>query len=186
MYPGISHTRMLVLALLLAGTSAFAQKDDDPLAAERLDWSSAKIDGKAFMIATQHTIEKRFGKPDSTAEFDADDECASFIDRHHWHVYYHGAEFEKYSDSLVFMKMSFPAAGKHSLRFGKMQFNTNTTLDDLKKKFPTVSASIDKRTENGKTYEIIYVPLTDKNSDDSYAFYFENGKLVMIRYWMPC
>lgn len=154
---------------------------------EFMEWSEMKLDGKTFMISSKSKIKKLIGVSDSTVEFlGVDLGCGHYYDRTHTRHYVKGCEFEQVGDSMVFMLMKFPEAGSHFLKYKKIKLSSATTLNDIKARFPQSTATIAKKEWKGKMYDLVLIPSGKKNSENNWAFYFDNGKLALIRYWISC
>ena len=154
----------------------------EPMLAQDIDFKKLEVNGQSICSSKSLILEK-FGEPIKITN--PDYECG----------FLSSAEQMKKFESLVYKDMIFTGNREDDYILDEFKFNSEIyTLNydgvDLKKgitieKLQEIFGKFDDRYISDQT-KYIGIPNQDKIQEDGYSFQFENGKLVLIKYWSPC
>jgi len=140
------------------------------------------------MVSNFNDAVKLLEKPDSIITPNYDNVSESFESKKFKYCYIKGITFEKYNDSLVFRSIDLSKSGNWYLSYGKIKFDSETTMDEFAKSFPkSVDENILHGTDMDK-YLSISVKTARRGSsiNEQWVFMFEqsHNKLIQIDYWI--
>jgi len=154
----------------------------EPMLAQDIDFKKLKVNGQSICSSKSLILEK-FGEPIEITN--PDYECG----------FLSSAEQMKEFESMVYKDIVFTGNREGDYILDEFKFNSDIyTLNydgvDLKKgitieKLQEIFGKFDDRYISDQT-KYIGIPNQDKIQEDGYSFQFENGKLVLIKYWSPC
>lgn len=175
----------------LAITSLEKVEDEDSVlkAHEDIDWkeievfqfSKALIDNKVPLHTTLPRFSAVFGEADSLVEPNWDYLCGTQFEDNFQYFYKDGSRFELYKDTLFCSEYKLTPG--HTVTHAGITFSSNTTWAEMKKHFPK---AVQQAENVGYTDMITLRDADVEDSDSSVHFYFENGKLERIVYFVPC
>jgi hypothetical protein len=156
---------------------------------EFMDFDKVKINGKLNLITDTSSLYALIGKPTDIETPNYDDVCVSYFSRPNFrYVKYGKSSFELYGDTIVYRFFNFKDNPNLFLNYYKLTLNSKTTIHEIAKFFPKAVKfkSETNVAEEGKLISVNFKVKNDKNFEDFWIFFFKNGFLYRIDYWMPC
>ena len=157
---------------------------------EVLDLDIVLYDGKVPYSSSPKELLAALGEPDSIT--DILNECGAYVPGEepwgdkidNWH--YNGSEFAVFRDQAEIMVISFQDI-KTTLEYPGIIFSQKTTIDELSDKFPgAVENSYEITTEPANKKYLIVRLFPTPDYDDLWVFWFYQGELEKIIYWVGC
>ncbi|WP_211999824.1 hypothetical protein [Chitinophaga sp. HK235] len=148
---------------------------------EGIQLSRVMINNKVPLHTSLSRFKAAFGEADSLVTPDWTYICDAQFEEEFEYFYKNGSRFELYKDSLACDEFRLTPA--QTVSYEGITFSHNTTWADMKKRFPKAV----RQAENEGYTDMITLRDADvKESDSSVRFFFENGILVRIVYFIPC
>jgi hypothetical protein len=141
----------------------------------------ALLNNKLHLNTNLRQFELLWGKPDSIITPDYDEVCAASFEEEFQYILKDGSEFEMFKDSIVFSEIRF--CGESFVTYNGITLNKNTTLADIKKRFPH---AVKQAEYEGVPEEIRLRDTVNKDSDSAILMIFKEGKLEKLVNFVPC
>jgi len=146
-----------------------------------------RFNGRLKRFFTMAEFEKVFGKPDSIQLLKDEAPCVTIFGTEapdDKYLYKDGSRFETSKGRLAVDEFWFKNG--NFITYKGIRIDANTTMNEIKKLFPTAvngRMNIDKE---GKLWVIQLREDTDGTSDGHIKLFFRNGKVSFLHWWFPC
>lgn len=146
-----------------------------------------RFNGKLKRFFTMAEFEKVFGKPDSIQLLKDETPCVTIFGTeapNDKYLYKDGSCFETSKDSVAVAEFRFLKG--NFITYKGMRIDANTTMNDIKKLFPTAVSGRLGMDKEGKLWVIQLREDHEGISDGHIKIFFRDGKIFFMHWWFPC
>lgn len=161
---------------------------------EVFDVDKMLFNGKAKRFFLLKDFETNFGEIDSINFLSEEEDYCHYIfqdsigniDLEDKFLYKNGSRFENHKEKVAIDKFRFNNG--NFLKYENHNFNSSTTINDLRKIFPNAVNQIGTLNVYGEgKLQVIELREDENNiSDGHIKVFFKNGRLYFMHWWSPC
>lgn len=146
-----------------------------------------RFNGKLKRFFTMVEFKKVFGKPDSIKLLKDETPCVTIFGTEapdDKYLYKDGSCFETSKDSVAVAEFRFQSG--NFITYKGIRIDANTTMNDIKRLFPTAVSGRLGMDKEGKIWVIQLREDHGGISDGHIKIFFRDGKISFMHWWFPC